>query len=211
MFNISADSLMNCASVCFDAALHGIPGFGTAEEMARDYGRNSETVEEAIDSLVRWQMLKTGSVGFVTGLGGIVTLPVALPADLSSLFFHQMRMVAATAYLCGQDPRESDRMKTLCLGCLAGNALYGCLRDAGLELGQKAALIALKSLPGSVVKSINSAVGMRLVTKFGTTGVINLGRALPFAGGLLGGAADAVFTRQVGMTAKNVFLERKTA
>ena len=43
---------------------------------------------------------------------------------------------------------------------------------------------AIKEISGETIKSINKAVGFRLVTKLGEKGVVNLGKAVPLVGGL---------------------------
>ena len=53
---------------------------------------------------------------------------------------------------------------------------------------------------------INRAVGMKLVTKFGEKGVINLGKAVPFLGGFISGTLDGVTTNIIGDKAKEIFL-----
>ena len=61
-------------------------------------------------------------------------------------------------------------------------------------------------ISGEVLKRINRAVGFRLVTKAGTRGVVNLVKVVPFVGGFVGGALDAVATKVIGRTAKQVFV-----
>ena len=50
------------------------------------------------------------------------------------------------------------------------------------------------------------AVGMKLVTKFGEKGVINLGKAVPLLGGVISGTMDGVTTNVIGDKAKEIFL-----
>ena len=54
--------------------------------------------------------------------------------------------------------------------------------------------------------AINQKVGFRLVTKFGEKGVINLGKAIPILGGLIGGTIDAASTHSIGKISKKVFV-----
>ena len=58
-----------------------------------------------------------------------------------------------------------------------------------------------------VLNKINKAVGFRLVTKFGTKGLINLGKVVPVLGGVIGGGLDAFTTNIVGNQARNTFLQ----
>ena len=66
-------------------------------------------------------------------------------------------------------------------------------------------------IPGAVLTKINQAVGFRLLTKFGERGVVNLGKAIPLVGGLIGGTIEAVSTNTVGNVARDIFIETDRA
>ena len=188
----------------YDKAINGIPGMGTAEEMAQDYLKSNNSLEKQINSLIRMQDVKSGTSGFLTGLGGIITLPVTLPANVTSVLYIQIRMIAAIAYMCGYDIR-SDQVKSLVFVCLTGNAAVDILKDIGIEVGKKILLSQIKNISGAVIVKINQKVGFRLLTKFGEKGIINLGKAVPVLGGLIGGTIDTIATHSVGKIAKKVF------
>jgi uncharacterized tellurite resistance protein B-like protein len=59
---------------------------------------------------------------------------------------------------------------------------------------------------GAALTKINRAVGFRLVTKFGTKGVVNLGKAIPLVGGVIGGSIDALSTNKIGNVARDCFV-----
>lgn len=159
-----------------------------------------------INSLIRWQNTKTGTSGFVTGLGGIITLPVAIPANVSSVLFIQIRMIAAIAHMCGHDV-NNDRVKTLVYVSLCGSSAKDILKQAGIQFGVKMSQSMInKYLTKEVVKAINKAVGFRLITKNGTTGIINVGKMVPVLGGIIGATFDATTTNIIGNTARNIFL-----
>ena len=46
---------------------------------------------------------------------------------------------------------------------------------------------AIKKIPGKALVAINQRIGYRLITKFGEKGIINLGKAIPLIGGVVGG------------------------
>ena len=64
----------------------------------------------------------------------------------------------------------------------------------------------LKKLPGTVLTKINQKVGFRFVTKFGQKGLINLGKMVPVAGGIIGGGMDFVGTRKIAKIAYKTFI-----
>jgi len=45
------------------------------------------------------------------------------------------------------------------------------------------------------------------MTKFGEKGIINLGKMVPIAGGLVGGTVDAVSTNTIGKIARKLFID----
>jgi len=57
-----------------------------------------------------------------------------------------------------------------------------------------------------MIKSINKAVGFRLLTKAGSTGILNLTKMVPLVGGVVGGAFDGISTNIVGNTARDAFI-----
>ncbi|MET0331124.1 MAG: EcsC family protein [Dyella sp.] len=189
----------------YEKAMDGIPGTGTARELAEDYRKNSATPLDAANSLIRWQNTKAATAGFLAGLGGLITLPVAITANVASVMYVQLRMITAIAYLGGHDPKE-DRVKALAFACLTGNAAVDILKDAGIAVVGKVAINSVKGISGATLLKINKAVGFRLLTKFGSTGIINLGKAVPILGGLVGGAFDSVTTNTVGNFTRNLFI-----
>lgn len=186
--------------------MNGIPGTGTAEELAEQYMQNNGSSLDAANSLIRWQNTKAATSGFLTGLGGLITLPVTIPANVASVLYVQLRMITAIAYIGGHDPRD-DRVKALAYACLAGSAAKDILKDAGIAVAQKVAINSIKSISGATITKINQAVGFRLLTKFGSSGVINLGKAVPLLGGVAGATFDSVTTNIVGNVARDTFID----
>ena len=93
----------------YSSALNGIPMVsGSIDDLVEDYLSKYETVEEAAAALVRAQVVKCGTSGFVTGFGGLITLPLMIPANMSSVFYVQMRMIAAVAAM---GATMSDRIR----------------------------------------------------------------------------------------------------
>lgn len=189
----------------YEKAVNGLPGTETASELAESYLKKNSSVETAIDSLIRWQNAKGATSGFLTGLGGLITLPVTIPANVASVMYVQIRMIATIAYMRDYDLKD-DQVKTFVFLCLTGQAATDILKQAGLKLGTALAKEAIKKIPGEVIKAINKAVGFRLVTKFGQKGIVNLGKAVPLVGGIIGGAVDGIGTNTIGKTAKRVFI-----
>ena len=197
--------MMSLLNKCYDGALEGIlPGERTVEELAEDYLTKNSDKEKAIDDLIAYQTLLCGTNGFVAGLGGLLVLPVAIPANIASVIYVQLRMIAAIAYVNGYDV-HSDQVRVLAYTCLTGSSATNILKNVGIKIGEKAAVNALKKVPGALLVKINQQVGFRLVTKFGQKGLINLGKMIPILGGVIGGGFDTVTTIGIGNITKVVF------
>jgi len=151
-------------------------------------------------------MIKCTTSGVVSGLGGIITLPVAVPANIANVLYVQMRMIACCAYMAGYD-LKSDQTQTLVYACLAGVAVNQILKKAGIKLGEKVAIKMVEKIPGKVLISINKKIGFRLITKFGNTGIVNLGKLVPGVGAVVGGGLDYLETKIIAERAYKWFFE----
>ncbi len=190
----------------YEKALSGGPGLDSAQDLADDYLDGDGSLREQVDSLIRWQNAKAAGSGFLAGLGGLLALPVTLPANVASVLYVQIRMIAAIAIMGGYDVRN-DKVKTLVFACLVANSAKDVLKDVGIAVGNKLAMNAVKQISGETIKQINKAVGFKLLTKFGEKGVVNLGKAIPLLGGLIGGAVDLAATNSVGNVARDTFIK----
>lgn len=202
---LNESKMMEILDWCYDKALTGLPKMETAEELGDKYLRKYRNVEDAINSFVNWQTTKCTTSGFLTGLGGLITLPVALPTNITSVIYIQIRMIAAIAHMRGFDLKD-DQVKTFVFVALTGQAATDILKQSGIKIGTKMSTALIKKIPFSVIKQINKAVGFRMVTKFGQKGVINLGKCIPVVGGVIGGGVDLFSTRSIAKIAKKVFV-----
>jgi hypothetical protein len=190
----------------YDSAVDGVPGLDSAQELTENYAAGDGSLLEKANSLIRWQIAKAATSGFLTGLGGILAMPVAIPANLASVMYVQIRMIAAIAHLGGHDLRD-DKVRTLVYMCLIANAAKDIFKDAGIVVGTKVATQAIKNISRETIVGINKKAGFRLLTKFGEKGVINLGKAIPLIGGLIGGTLDAAATKAIGNVARDTFVD----
>ncbi|MBX0315324.1 EcsC family protein [Planococcus glaciei] len=202
---ISEGKIEKMLDWAYEKSLEGIPGTDSAYEMAENFLSKHDSSDKAINSLIRWQNTKAATSGFLTGLGGLIVLPVTIPANIASVMYVQVRMIAAIAHMKGYDLKD-DQVKTFVFVCLTGQSASEILKQAGIKAGTSFAKQAVLKIPGEVIKAINKKVGFRLVTKFGQKGVVNLGKAIPIAGGIIGGTVDGIGTGIIGKTAKKVFV-----
>jgi hypothetical protein len=176
----------------------------SCEQLYEEYAKSGRTPAECAENFINWQTTKAGAVGFVSGLPGLTFAAITIPADLTATVYLQLRMVAVIALLYGWDLR-SDRLKTTAFLCLLGSSAAEAISAAGVKVGTKLTANLIKQIPGHALIAINKAVGFRLITKAGTTGVVNLTKLVPIVGGLVSGGLNAVATRQIGQFAESIF------
>ena len=112
-----------------------VKGAGKGEpvpQLAATYlARAGGDPEAAIQEFLRYARRRVGTVSFLTGLGGLATLPVAIPAEVANTLYMQLRMVTVIAALRGYDLND-DRVQTMTLITLPGNAAAASLKEAGI-------------------------------------------------------------------------------
>lgn len=204
---ISQNEIMQLLDKLYDQSIHGIAKVSPPiEELANDYLEKSQDTSAAAKKFINYQIAKCTTSGFVTGLGGLITLPVAIPANVGSVMYVQMRMIACLAYMGGYDT-DSDQVQTLVYACLAGISIDQILKQAGIQFGNKFVMAMVRKIPGEVLTKINQKVGFRFLTKFGTKGIINIGKTVPVIGGVIGGGFDFVETRVIAKRAYKMFIK----
>lgn len=204
---LTQTDFMKMLDAIYEKALEGIgEKFPSVDEMISDYIDKSDNVEEAAKKFINAQVAKCTTSGFLTGLGGLITLPVAIPANVGSVLYVQVRMIAGIAKMAGYDI-DSDQVQTLVYACLAGVSIDKLLKTAGIQFGVKLTTAMVKKIPGKVLTKINQKVGFRFITKFGTKGIINIGKMVPVVGGIIGGGWDFAETKIIANRAYKMFIE----
>ena len=194
------------ATYLLDKGLAGAGPLSSAEDLASEYLIDgSFTSDEArVDALIRRETRKNFTTGFVTGLGGIVTFPVTIPAALGASWLIQARMAGAIARIYGHD-LASERVRTKILLSLAGDVAKEAMNDLGLKLGNKLTQRAVDQIPGRLLVEVNKRIGARLLANVGGRVLLKVPRAVPILGGVVGGSLDAVVCRMTGRSAKTLF------
>ncbi|MBW3086172.1 hypothetical protein KEM60_02383 [Austwickia sp. TVS 96-490-7B] len=187
--------------------IDGKGAFSSAEAVADEALRRRGTVPQAIDAVV-WEHTRLAAAGgFVTGLGGFVTLPVALPANVAGFYIVATRMAAAIAHLRGYDLQEGS-VRSAVLLSLVGADAQDVLAKVGYVGTSRLASLATQQLPGPLMMAVNKAVGFRLLTQVGKKTFARLGRGVPVMGGLLGAGMDGVLVRQIAAQVRTEFPQR---
>jgi hypothetical protein len=153
--------------------------------------------EKAIAAIARRHTLTGGIGGFVTGLGGFVTMPVSLPANVAEFYLQAVRMVGGIATLRGYDV-DDPRVRTAILLTLVGSDAEDVLKKTGMTSATGAVTsYALKGLPPAALMIVNKAVGFRLLRGVSEKVLARFGRGIPLAGGVLGGGVDGWMMKKI--------------
>lgn len=204
---IAQADVMKMLDTCYDKALHGINKVSPPiEQFANEYVRKAKDPQKAAKIMLKNQIAKCTTSGFITGFGGVVTLPVSIPANIGSVLYVQIRMIACTAYLAGYD-LNADQVQTFIYACLAGVSVNGVVKNAGIKVGVKVAEKAIQKIPGKALTKINQKIGFRFITKMGEKGIVNLGKMIPGVGAVINGGLDFAETKIIADRAYKMFFE----
>lgn len=204
---ITEEQMAEILNTLYIKSVKGIPKVSLpVDDLVEDYIKKNPSVEEAAKSLINNSTVKCGTSGFLTGFGGFATMIATLPANITSVMYVQLRMCCAIAKMAGYDI-HSDQVQTLIYACLTGSAMSDILKQAGIKFGQKFGTAMVKKIPGKTITAINQKVGFRFVTKFGETGIVNLGKVVPVLGAFIGGGVDVASTRIIGYNAYKIFMK----
>jgi EcsC family protein len=203
-------TLRQAAEWVYDKAVDGVPGLDGADELAAHYRARHPSAEAAIAALIREQTGKAGIAGFVTGCGGFAAWPIAMPANLASALYIQLRLIAAIAHLRGHDIR-SDKVRRMVLACLSGSKAADTLKDAGIRFGTRLTRDAIGWAGPAVFNKLHHATGWQVAARAGSSAVGRLGRFVPLVSGVVAGGFDAAMTQLIGRTADRVFAKTAPA
>ncbi|EON22519.1 MULTISPECIES: EcsC family protein [Nocardioides] len=184
-------------TMLLDIGLDGRGPIKSAPQVASAAKKDKGSREEAIKAIARATTVRGGIGGFVTGLGGFVTMPIALPANVLEFYVQATRMVGAIAILRGYDINE-PRIRTAVLLTLVGSKSDDVLKKAGMATGGgRVTALALRNMPPAALMVVNKAVGFNLMRGVGTKALGRLGRGVPVAGGFVGAGIDSYMMKKI--------------
>ncbi len=189
-----------------DLGIDGKGWFDSAAEVAdaalEAHGGDREA---AVQAIVRNHVLMGGAEGFVTSLGGFVTLPIALPVNVLSFYVLATRMTASVARLRGYDI-DQQQIRSAVLLTLVGADADDLLAKAGMAAPSGGLTnLAAQRLPGPAAMVVRKGVGFRLLASVGKNMFTRFGRAVPVVGGFIGGGVDAWMLHRVADNARGEF------
>ncbi len=183
--------------ILLNAGVDGIGPLSSAQQMADEAEREVGSSEAAVGRVGRKALIGGAVGGFATGLGGFITMPVALPINVLEFYVQATRMVGAIASLRGYDI-DDPQIRTAILLTMVGSEAEDVLEQAGVSTGaSRATNLAFSRLPPAALMMVNKAVGFRLLRGVGAKLFSRLGRAVPVLGGAVGGGFDAFMMKKI--------------
>ncbi len=179
-----------------DVGIDGRGQFDSARKVADDARRHSTSDDGAVDRVVADHLKLVAAGGFVTGIGGFFTLPVALPANVAGFYLLATRMAAAIGVIRGYDIDRPEVRSALLLS-LVGADSEDLLKKAGYAGSGRLVNFAAERLPGPVLMAVNKGVGFRLLTQVSRKAIGRLGRGVPLIGGAVGAGVDGFMLKQI--------------
>jgi hypothetical protein len=193
-------------------AVHGVgplpPAAAAAEkQLAEQDGR----VDDAIAELIENHASLAAAQGFVTNLGGLVTMAATIPVSITGLALLQIRLVAGIAHLRGYDLND-DRVRNAVVLCVLGEQSVKDLVKAKKVPGTPMVLATAPAydpvMDTLVAAEVTSAIVGRVVGKRAASAVA---RRVPVAGGVWAAGSDAYATYQIGKYAARELRPRTEA
>ncbi len=181
------------------------PAAAAADAQLREqHGNVDRAIHEVIENHVRY----AGAQGFLTNLGGLVTMAVTVPANITGLALIECRMIAGIAHLRGYD-LDDPRVRNAILVCLLGEESVKALVKSKDLPAPPMALATAPTHDPSADQRISTLVARDLVAKVaGKRLATTVGRRVPVVGGLVGAGADGFVTWRIGRYADRELLPR---
>ncbi len=201
------------ASIVHEAlerAINGVgplPGAAKAadKQLAEQHGDVERAVREVVENHVRW----AGAQGFVTNIGGLVTLAATIPTNIAGLALLQCRMVAGIAHLRGYDLADPRVHNAILAAILGEENVLALIKKKQLP-GTPMAIATAPAYDSELDKVMAAQVATAMVTQVaGKKIAVVAGKRVPVVGGMVGAGTDAYSTWKIGRYVSREFLPRR--
>jgi hypothetical protein len=199
----------NFVLTALDRAIRGAgPLDGAAMAAEKECDEQKGDVDKAIKQIIETHVRLAGAQGFLTNIGGLVTMTVTVPTNIAGLALIQCRMVAAIAHLRGYD-LDDKRVRNAILTSLLGEERMLSLIKKKKIPGTPMALATAPVHDPHLELVIPNEVAAEMITRIaGKRIATTVGRRVPVIGGLVGAGTDGFSTWQIGRYADREFLPR---
>ena len=138
--------------------------------------------------------------GFVTNIGGLASMPVTIPANITGIAVVQVRMVAAIAHLRGYDLND-NRVRTALVMCLLGGEQVARRIAQGTLPTSPMAVATAPMFDPELDRRVAEEVVGDLAARIGGKNLaLVVTKRVPLLGGGIGAVMDAIATHQIGRT-----------
>lgn len=190
-------------------AIHGVgplPGAAEAAEKFRD--EHEGDVGAAISKAILKHSTYAGAQGFVTNVGGLVTIAVTIPANVTGLTVIQCRLIAVIAHLRGYDI-EDPRVQNAILATLMGpEQVKRLLKKKALPAPPMAIATAPQHDPSLDTRLANEVATDLITRVLGKRFAVTVSRRVPVLGGAVALTADGWSTWRLGKYAAKELRQR---
>ncbi|HCF28212.1 MAG TPA: hypothetical protein DEV81_13650 [Cyanobacteria bacterium UBA11049] len=153
--------------------------------------------EDICHKIVNQKSMQSGFFGAVTGVGGLATLPLAVPANIYTSWRIQAATIRAIAYVYGYPPSKTDT-------CLVLFGAVDSKMQALKQIGIEAAKVATKNavdryMTKEIMKSVLKLSLKEAATKMAQKALAT--KMIPLVGAPIGFGFDWMTTQAVGKLA----------
>ena len=157
--------------------------------------------DELAQKVLNRKSIKNGLIGAVTGLGGLITLPVSIPSDLVCSWRIQASMAFSISYIYGHTKDTTD-LKTDLYLILAGDSGKEVLKRFGIEISKNITKKAVdRYITRDIMVKIWRVVGRKIITKAGEKSMTSFMKMVPLVGAPVGFVIDWTSAQAVGRIA----------
>ena len=192
-----------------DRAIRGVgPLDGAAMLAEKQRDEHKGDVDKAIKDIIEIHVRLAGAQGFLTNIGGLVTMPVAVPANIAGLALIQCRMVAAILHLRGYDLDDKRTRNGIMASLLGEERMLAMIKKKKLPGTPMAVATAPVYDEHLSLVTANEVAGEIITRMAGKRIAFTVGRRVPVVGGLVGAGTDGFSTWQIGRYVDREFLPR---
>lgn len=192
-----------------DFAIYGNDAFPGAKTTASRALQNRGDREAAIDSIVLQHIGMASAQGFLTSVGGLLTLPIGLPANIAGLAVLGVRMVASIAHLRGYDV-EDPRVRAAVTLAMLGEDEVRRLVASGKLPTTPLVIATAPFFDAALEERISERVVGSLAGRLGGKHLaVVVVRRIPLVGGGVGAAVDGWLTYGLAAYVKREFVGRQ--
>lgn len=172
-----------------------IPGAAASGDAA--LRKSGGDLDDAIQRLINRHLQLAGTQGFLTNLGGLVTVALTMPVNIAGLIVLQCHLAASIMHVRGYDLTQPAVRDAVLVCLLDSDARKSLTKSLGLTI-TPAALATAEPHPQARAEIARAVTGQLLAMSGGKQIAGFVARRIPVLGGVIGGVGDAWSTRRIG-------------